>query len=278
LKALFDKVSCKVSKITTKTYSTSFSLGIYCLNSRFHEQIYNIYGFVRFADEIVDSFHDFDKETLLKEFREDTYKAIERKISVNPVLNAFQKVVHEQHIEMELIDSFLNSMERDLNVNTHDFQSYDQYIYGSAEVVGLMCLRVFTERNEDNYQFLKPFARRLGAAFQKVNFLRDIQNDYNILDRIYFPGVNLDNFSPNDKKQIEADIELDFEVALEGIKQLPTGSKFGVYVAYIYYRSLFNKIRNVPPNQILNERVRIPNYEKLYLLMASYFRHAFRLI
>jgi 15-cis-phytoene synthase len=278
LKALFDKVSCKVSKITTKTYSTSFSLGIYCLNSRFHEQIYNIYGFVRFADEIVDSFHDFDKETLLKEFREDTYKAIERKISVNPVLNAFQKVVHEQHIEMELIDSFLNSMERDLNVNTHDSQSYDQYIYGSAEVVGLMCLRVFTERNEDNYQFLKPFARRLGAAFQKVNFLRDIQNDYNILDRIYFPGVNLDNFSPNDKKQIEADIELDFEVALEGIKQLPTGSKFGVYVAYIYYRSLFNKIRNVPPNQILNERVRIPNYEKLYLLMASYFRHAFRLI
>jgi len=278
LKALFDNVSCKVSKITTKTYSTSFSLGIYCLNSRFHEQIYNIYGFVRFADEIVDSFHDFDKETLLKEFREDTYKAIERKISVNPVLNAFQKVVHEQHIEMELIDSFLNSMERDLNVNTHDSQSYDQYIYGSAEVVGLMCLRVFTERNEDNYQFLKPFARRLGAAFQKVNFLRDIQNDYKILDRIYFPGVNLDNFSPNDKIQIEADIEADFEEALKGIKQLPTGSRFGVYVAYIYYRSLFNKIRNVPPNQILNERVRIPNYEKLYLLLASYFRHAFRLI
>jgi len=278
LKALFDNVSCKVSKITTKTYSTSFSLGIYCLNSRFHEQIYNIYGFVRFADEIVDSFHDFDKETLLKEFREDTYKAIERKISVNPVLNAFQKVVHEQHIEMELIDSFLNSMERDLNVNTHDSQSYDQYIYGSAEVVGLMCLRVFTERNEDNYQFLKPFARRLGAAFQKVNFLRDIQNDYKILDRIYFPGVNLDNFSPNDKIQIEADIEADFEEALKGIKQLPTGSRFGVYVAYIYYYSLFNKIRNVPPNQILNERVRIPNYEKLYLLLASYFRHAFRLI
>ena len=278
MKALFDNVSCKVSKITTKTYSTSFSLGIYCLNSRFHEQIYNIYGFVRFADEIVDSFHDFDKETLLKEFREDTYKAIERKISVNPVLNAFQKVVHEQHIEMELIDSFLNSMERDLNVNTHDSQSYDQYIYGSAEVVGLMCLRVFTERNEDNYQFLKPFARRLGAAFQKVNFLRDIQNDYKILDRIYFPGVNLDNFSPNDKIQIEADIEADFEEALKGIKQLPTGSRFGVYVAYIYYRSLFNKIRNVPPNQILNERVRIPNYEKLYLLLASYFRHAFRLI
>ena len=233
---------------------------------------------MRFADEIVDSFHDFDKETLLKEFREDTYKAIERKISVNPVLNAFQKVVHEQHIEMELIDSFLNSMERDLNVNTHDSQSYDQYIYGSAEVVGLMCLRVFTERNEDNYQFLKPFARRLGAAFQKVNFLRDIQNDYKILDRIYFPGVNLDNFSPNDKIQIEADIEADFEEALKGIKQLPTGSRFGVYVAYIYYRSLFNKIRNVPPNQILNERVRIPNYEKLYLLLASYFRHAFRLI
>ena len=278
MKALFDNVSCKVSKITTKTYSTSFSLGIYCLNSRFHEQIYNIYGFVRFADEIVDSFHDFDKETLLKEFREDTYKAIERKISVNPVLNAFQKVVHEQHIEMELIDSFLNSMERDLNVNTHDSQSYDQYIYGSAEVVGLMCLRVFTERNEDNYQFLKPFARRLGAAFQKVNFLRDIQNDYKILDRIYFPGVNLDNFSPNDKIQIEADIEADFEEALKGIKQLPTGSRFGVYVAYIYYHSLFNKIRNVPPNQILNERVRIPNYEKLYLLLASYFRHAFRLI
>jgi len=278
LKALFDKISSRVSVLTTKTYSTSFSLGIYCLHSRFHEHIYNIYGFVRFADEIVDSFHGYDRALLLKEFREDTYKAIERKISLNPVLNSFQKVVHEQRIEMELVDSFLNSMECDLDTSRHDDLSYGQYIYGSAEVVGLMCLRVFASGNEGVYQKLKPYARKLGAAFQKVNFLRDVKADYTVLERIYFPGVNLDNFSVSDKKQIEQDIENDFDEALKGIKQLPAGSRFGVYVAYIYYKSLFNKIKNIPPNQILSQRVRIPNYEKFYLLMSSYFRHTFRMI
>ncbi|MES2679444.1 MAG: phytoene/squalene synthase family protein [Bacteroidota bacterium] len=267
-----------MSVLTTKTYSTSFSLGIYCLHSKFHEHIYNIYGFVRFADEIVDSFHGYDRALLLQEFREETYKAIDRKISLNPVLNSFQKVVHEQHIEMELVNSFLNSMECDLDTNRHDNSSYDQYIYGSAEVVGLMCLRVFAAGNEDNYQKLKPFARKLGAAFQKVNFLRDVKSDYTVLERIYFPGVNLDNFSATEKKQIEQDIENDFNEALKGIKQLPAGSRFGVYVAYIYYRSLFKKIKNIPPNQILSQRIRIPNYEKIFLLMSSYFRHTFRLI
>lgn len=278
MKALFDKVSCRVSVITTKTYSTSFSLGIYCLDWKFHEHIYNIYGFVRFADEIVDSFHGYDKALLLEEFKADTYKAIERKISVNPILNSFQKVVHAYNIEMDLIDWFLKSMEMDLNVRSHNTESYDQYIHGSAEVVGLMCLRVFTENNENKYQALKPAAMKLGSAFQKVNFLRDLQNDYNTLERVYFPGVDMDQFSASDKRKIESEIEEDFAEALRGIKQLPAGSRFGVYVAYIYYKRLFDKIKSIPPSKILNERIRVSNSEKLQLLVTSYVRHAFKLI
>ena len=278
MKALFDKVSCRVSVITTKTYSTSFSLGIYCLDRKFHEHIYNIYGFVRFADEIVDSFHGYDKAQLLQEFKEDTYKAIERKISINPILNSFQKVVHAYKIDMELIDWFLKSMETDLSVNSHNSKSYDDYIYGSAEVVGLMCLRVFTENNESQYQALKPAAMRLGSAFQKVNFLRDLQSDYKTLERTYFPGVDMDQFSIQDKIKIEAEIEEDFVAALAGIKSLPTGSRFGVYVAYIYYKRLFDKIKSTPATEILSERIRVSNPEKVKLLVTSYVRHAFKLI
>jgi len=278
MKALFDKVSCRVSVITTKTYSTSFSLGIYCLDRKFHEHFYNIYGFVRFADEIVDSFHGYDKAQLLQEFKEDTYKAIERKISINPILNSFQKVVHAYKIDMELIDWFLKSMETDLSVNSHNSKSYDDYIYGSAEVVGLMCLRVFTENNESQYQALKPAAMRLGSAFQKVNFLRDLQSDYKTLERTYFPGVDMDQFSIQDKIKIEAEIEEDFVAALAGIKSLPTGSRFGVYVAYIYYKRLFDKIKSTPATEILSERIRVSNPEKVKLLVTSYVRHAFKLI
>jgi phytoene synthase len=278
VKELFDKVSAKVSVITTKTYSTSFSLGIYCLDKKFHKPIYNIYGFVRFADEIVDSFHGYNKAVLLQEFKDDTYKAIERGISLNPILNSFQEVVHKYNIERELIDGFLKSMETDLEKSQHSSESYNQYIYGSAEVVGLMCLRVFTENNHEQYNYLKPFAMKLGAAFQKVNFLRDLQSDYKTLERVYFPDVNLDEFSNGAKQKIEDEIENDFDEALVGIKQLPHGTRFGVYVAYIYYRRLFNKIKNIEPSQILKERIRVSNPEKIQLLVTSYFRHACKMI
>lgn len=278
MKALFDKVSHKVSVITTKTYSTSFSLGINCLGKKYHEPIYNIYGFVRFADEIVDSFHGYDKEALLAEFKEDMYKAIERKISLNPILNSFQKVVHEYSIEKELIDQFLKSMEADLNTFSHSSQSYEQYIYGSAEVVGLMCLRVFSENDTKKYEALKPFAMKLGAAFQKVNFLRDIQSDFAVLARSYFPGINPDAIAETEKKKIENEIDADFEEALAGIKKLPASSRFGVYVAYVYYKSLFNKIKGTPPGKLLNQRIRVPNHEKLFLLMGCYVKNKCRLI
>ena len=275
MKNLFDRVSAQTSKHTTKTYSTSFSLGIYCLNKKLHRAIYNIYGFVRFADEIVDTFHDYDKETLLKEFREDTYKAIDRKISLNPILNSFQEVVNKYKIDVELIDCFLNSMEMDLKQNSHSDESYEQYILGSAEVVGLMCLRVFTNGNEEHYQDLKPSAMKLGAAFQKVNFLRDIKNDMDYLGRIYFPKVNLKCLTEVEKREIELEIEKDFNGALIGINQLPSSSKYGVYVAYVYYKSLFNKIKSTPSNKIMVERIRVPNYKKISLLFSSYFRLSF---
>jgi phytoene synthase len=277
MKQLFDQISSEISKKTTRAYSTSFSLGIYCLNERLHEPIYNIYGFVRFADEIVDSFLDYDRELLMAEFRSETVKALERKISLNPVLNSFQATVHKYNIEWELIDTFLKSMEMDLDQSRHSEDSYKEYIVGSAEVVGLMCLRVFTENNDAMYQELKPAAMRLGAAFQKVNFLRDMKSDYHVLGRIYFPGVNMSHFNAEVKAQVEADIEADFVAALEGIRKLPTSSRFGVYVAYVYYRQLFNKIRTISPVQIMSERIRIPNHRKLGLLATSYFRHSMRM-
>jgi 15-cis-phytoene synthase len=278
MKQLFDKISLATSKMVTKNYSTSFSLGINCLHKKFHHAIYSIYGFVRFADEIVDSFHGFDKKELLQEFKEETYKAIYRKISLNPILNSFQAVVHEYQIEHELIDTFLRSMEMDLEQQSHSVESYKEYILGSAEVVGLMCLRVFTERNEDLYQQLKPASMSLGSAFQKVNFLRDLQADYKILGRVYFPTVDLNRFSEVEKNSIQQDIQADFDNALKGIQQLPLSSRFGVYVAYVYYKSLFAKIKSLPSSRIMQERIRIPNYQKISLLASSYLKHSFGIL
>lgn len=278
MKQLFDQVSQACSRHTTLTYSNSFSIGIYCLNRRLRAPIYAIYGFVRFADEIVDSFHGYDKKELLDEFSSETWKAIDRRISLNPILNSFQHVVHSYGIGRDLIECFLKSMETDLHATGHDRKSYDEYILGSAEVVGLMCLRVFTENNEALYQKLKPAAMKLGAAFQKVNFLRDVKADQEQLGRVYFPGVNFGSFSEHEKKQIEAEIHDDFQAALEGIKALPPDARFGIYVAYVYYKTLFNKIRGIPSAQILMERVRISHRKKIRLLMTSYLRHSFSLL
>jgi len=278
MKSIFDKVSMRTSKITTQTYSTSFSLGIYCLSKRQHAPIYNIYGFVRFADEIVDSFEGYDKATLISEFRRDTFLAIERGISLNPVLNSFQHVVNEYKIDHELIDCFLKSMEMDLDTNSHNRQSYEEYILGSAEVVGLMCLHVFTEGNKEMYLKLKPAAMKLGAAFQKVNFLRDMNADYLQLGRVYFPALRMTEFNELTKSRIEEEIENDFNDALTGLVKLPAGSRFGVYVAYIYYRTLFKKIKSIPSKDILNERIRVPNYQKFGLLFSSYFKFRLNLL
>ena len=272
MKELYDTLSRKVSKSTTRLYSTSFSMGIMMLSKEIHSPIYSIYGFVRLADEIVDSFHDFDKAKMLKEFREQTYQAIEEKISLNPILNSFQEVVNQYNIEQELIDTFLDSMEMDLHQNFHDNASYEQYILGSAEVVGLMCLRVFTNGNEEQYQHLKPSAMRLGAAFQKVNFLRDIQADFDVMGRTYFPGVNFENFNQNQKLAIEKDIRADFDAALVGIKQLPKSSRLGVYAAYRYYIALFKKITMLTPQRIMHERIRISNPRKLWLTCRCFLK------
>lgn len=273
MKQLFDKVSHQCSKATTKAYSTSFSLGIFFLNSMLRKPIYGIYGFVRFADEIVDSFEGYDRTALLEKFKRDTYEAIEERISLNPILNAFQHVVHDYNIELGLVDTFLQSMEMDLEKVNYTKEKYNQYILGSAEVVGLMCLHVFTEGNKGMYNCLKPYAMKLGAAFQKVNFLRDINSDYNTLGRVYFPNVNLDNFNHTDKAIIEKEIEQDFRESLIGIKQLPASSQKGVYLAYIYYRALFNKINSLPAQRIMQERIRISNGNKIRLMLHSLFRY-----
>lgn len=278
MKELFDLVSYETSKRTTKRYSTSFSLGIRFLNKTLHKPIYNIYGFVRFADEIVDTFHDFDKATLLKEFKEDTFKAIERGISLNPILNSFQETVNAYQIPHELITTFLRSMEMDLDRSDYSQEKYEEYILGSAEVVGLMCLMVFVEGNQQEYERLKPNAMKLGAAFQKINFLRDLQMDYQLLGRTYFPGIEMEQFTDSVKQKIEADIEKDFIEGYEGILQLPKKARFGTYMAYIYYYKLFNKIKDLPAHVILNERVRIPNNKKYQLFLSSYVRHSLNLV
>jgi 15-cis-phytoene synthase len=272
---LFEKSAFGCSKLVTELYSTSFSLGIKTLNKRFHDPIYGIYGFVRYADEIVDTFHDFDKKTLLDRFKHDTYQAIEEKISLNPILHSFQKVVHQFKIERELIDAFLYSMEMDLLEIEYDADKYNEYIYGSAEVVGLMCLRVFVEGDLVAFENLKTDARSLGAAFQKVNFLRDIKSDFQDRGRIYFPGVDFNNFSGDTKKAIEADIQKDFDNALRGILRLPSGAKSGVYLAYIYYLKLFTKIKNTDANRIQHERIRVPNAVKFTLLAKTLVKGRF---
>ena len=275
MKKLFDDLSERFSEITTKTYSTSFSLGIKMLDRKFHKHIYNIYGFVRFADEIVDSFQDYNRKELIEKFRMDTLSAIQQKISLNPILNSFQHTVYAYDIEWELIDSFLKSMEMDLEQQKYSEELYNQYIFGSAEVVGLMCLRVFSEKNQDLYDELKPYAQRLGAAFQKVNFLRDINADYKILGRTYFPGVDFEHFSDINKEQIEKDIENDFKEALVGIKKLPIGSRRGVYLAYYYYKKLHKKIKNTGHKDIATTRIRIPDMDKFGLMFKSLLRHQF---
>ncbi|WP_285008554.1 phytoene/squalene synthase family protein [Pedobacter faecalis] len=273
MKALYDKLSAECSKLTTRRYSTSFSLGIYFLNRHLRAPIYGIYGFVRLADEIVDSFHDYDKAYLLNKFRQDCYEAIDMGISLNPVLHAFQEVVNNYGIERELIDLFLQSMEMDLSKQDYNSEKYDQYILGSAQVVGLMCLRVFTEGNDAQYQALKEPAMKLGSAFQKVNFLRDVQADYYTLSRNYFPEVNLSRFSNDEKKLIEADIEGEFKEALAGIKKLPAGARRGVYLAYIYYKELFNKIKRCTAEKVMSERIRISNRQKFGLMCDSMIRY-----
>lgn len=273
MKTIFDQVSAKCSKITTKAYSTSFSLGIMFLDHKFHKPIYNIYGFVRFADEIVDTFHDYDKMYLISKFRKDTVEALEHKISLNPILNSFQEAVHTYDIEWELIDAFLKSMEMDLEQKDHDTVSYNQYIYGSAEVVGLMCLRVFTEGDKALYEQLKPYAMKLGAAFQKVNFLRDLQADFEGMGRTYFPTVNFERFSAHEKAIVQKEIEEDFSEALVGIKMLPLSSRRGVYLAYYYYKKLFSRIKSTPAEEIVTARIRIPNFEKMILMCQSFVRY-----
>lgn len=278
MKQLFDNVSIKTSKMVTNSYSTSFSLGIKFLHKQFQDPIYSIYGFVRFADEIVDSFHDFNKKELLDEFKLETYRAIERGISLNPVLNSFQKVVNDYKIDIKLIETFLKSMEMDLEKKEYTEEAYKDYILGSAEVVGLMCLRVFVKGNQKMYEDLTPYAMALGSAFQKINFLRDLHADYLGMGRVYFPNVELKELDPQTKAALEDDIEIDFNKGLEGIKLLPKDSRFGVYVAYIYYRKLFNKIKSLHPERILEERIRIPNSQKMALFASSYVRHSLNLL
>jgi phytoene synthase len=278
MKELFDSVSIRCSRLTTKAYSTSFSLGIFCLEKELRDPIYAIYGFVRFADEIVDTFHQFDKESLLKRFREDTYKSIDEKISLNPILNSFQATVHQYNIERSLIHQFLHSMEMDLLQKSYSANTFREYILGSAEVVGLMCLRVFSKGNANMYEQLRPFAMSLGAAFQKINFLRDLKADYLDMGRSYFPEIAMHQFDEASKKEIEKSIAGDFAHAFIGIRNLPRGSRLGVYVAYVYYLALFKKIKNTPSEMVLEQRIRIRNRHKATLLAYSFVKHQLNLI
>ena len=275
---LYHKISVDASKNVTQLYSTSFSLGIKLLDKNIHDAIFSIYGFVRLADEIVDTFHDYPKSEMLQEFKEETYKALDRKISVNPILHAFQMVVNKYSIDRDLIDKFLLSMEQDLNDIQYSSVGYKEYIVGSAEVVGLMCLKVFVNGDNDLYFKLEEPARKLGAAFQKINFLRDVKADYQELGRTYFPGVDLEKFTPDEKLKIEEDIQDDFECALEGIIKLPSSSRLGVYVAYRYYFSLFKKIKKVSSDRLMEERIRVPNTKKLLITFESMFQNQFNWI
>lgn len=270
---LYRTTCLKCSKLITQNYSTSFTLGIKTLARKFHLPIYGIYGFVRYADEIVDTFHGYDKASLLNRFREDTYEAIKSGISLNPVLHAFQDVVNRYGIEHELIAAFLFSMEMDLDERKYTDASYNEYIYGSAEVVGLMCLRVFCEGDREMYDRLKAPARSLGRAFQKVNFLRDMKSDFVERGRVYFPEVDFSGFNNDDKERIEADIQQDFDDAYQGILKLPAGARQGVHLAYVYYLKLFLKIRRASAARILEERIRIPDPKKIALLLQSYFQY-----
>ena len=279
MKELFDQISEECSKNVTKSYSTSFSLATKMLSSSIRQDIYNIYGFVRFADEIVDSFHNYNKEELFKRFVADLDHALEEKISLNPILNSFQRTVHKYGIQKELINAFLKSMRLDLQKkNYKSLKEYKDYIYGSADVVGLMCLNVFVSGNNKEYKKLKPFAMALGSAFQKVNFLRDLNDDYQKLDRVYFPGLDYSSFDENAKNKIMIDIENDFSEALKGIYMLPNNSKFGVYAAYKYYKRLLIKLKRSSYLKIKKERIRVPNYQKVDVLARSYVRYRLNIL
>lgn len=277
-KSLYTEICIECSSLITRRYSTSFSMGIRAFDKNFRAPIYSIYGFVRFADEIVDTFHDQDKKYLLDKFRSDTYEAIERKISLNPVLEAFQNVVNEYNIGVDLIDAFLDSMEMDLYDIDYDEALLKKYIYGSAEVVGLMCLKVFCEGDQKEYDRLIHPACALGSAFQKVNFLRDMKSDYDFRGRTYFPDVDFLTFSSTEKVAIEQDIQKEFDVAYNGIKELPSGARLGVYTAYKYYRALFNKIKISDVAGIKDNRIRIPNSRKLILLGSSALKNRLNLL
>lgn len=279
MKNLFDQVSFQCSKLVTKSYSTSFSLAVKMLAPSIREDIYNIYGFVRFADEIVDSFHGYDKEYLINDFEKEYYKAQNMGISLNPILNAFLYTVNKNNITDDLIQSFLKSMKMDLiKSDYHNKEEYDEYIYGSADVVGLMCLKVFVKGDQTKYENLKEEAMRLGSAFQKVNFLRDLKEDNLVLNRNYFPGVDLKSFDENSKAIIIKEIEEDFRVALQGIKKLPLEAKFGVYTAYVYYKKLLKKLENTPCSDIRNSRIRISNYTKGILFANSFVTYKLKLV
>ena len=279
MKELFDKISEECTKNVTKSYSTSFSLATKMLSSNIRQDIYNIYGFVRFADEIVDTFHSYNKKELFKRFVDDLNHSLKQKISLNPILNSFQNTVHKYNIDRDLINSFLKSMEQDLKKKKYEsLQEYKEYIYGSADVVGLMCLKVFVSGRNDDYKKLKPYAMSLGSAFQKVNFLRDINDDYKKLNRVYFPGVDYGTFNDDVKNNIMIDIEKDFAKALKGIYMLPNNSKFGVYAAYKYYKRLLRKLERASYLQIKSERVRVPNYQKVDVLARSYVRYRLNIL
>jgi 15-cis-phytoene synthase len=275
---LYKRVTYQCSKLVTNRYSTSFSLGVRMFGPEIRPAIYGIYGFVRFADEIVDTFHGYEKASMLAKFRSDTFDAIDHKISLNPILNAFQDVVNTYNIDKELIESFLYSMSMDLRHEKFSPESYRLYIYGSAEVVGLMCLKVFCKNNPQLFNELKESACSLGSAFQKVNFLRDMKSDYEERGRTYFPGIDYDNFSKADKVRIEQEISADFELAFQGVLKLPKQARLGVYLAYIYYQALFKKIKQVPVFQIKIKRIRVTNEQKFALLIQSYLRNQMNIL
>jgi len=277
-RSIYDAVCIETSRNTTRSFSTSFSLGVRMLDKRFRDPIHAIYGFVRFADEIVDTFHDAPQRELLERFRSDAERAIDQGISLNPILHSFQFVVRGSGIERSLMDTFLDSMEMDLSRTRHDQGSFQQYILGSAEVVGLMCLRVFCEGDKALFEHLKPHAMSLGAAFQKVNFLRDLRQDNNDLGRTYFPGTDLNALTAEQKQRIEDDIRADFEHAVIGIRQLPKGARVGVHLAYLYYLRLFKNIRSTPVSELLTRRIQVRNRSKLRLLVGAMVQHKLDLV
>lgn len=279
MKSIFDEVSRQCSKAVTSNYSTSFSLASKMLGPSIRQDIHNIYGFVRFADEIVDTFHDYDKRSLLDRFEDDLALAIKEKISLNPILNSFQETVNKYNITPDMYGAFIHSMRLDLDKSVYlTDEEYKNYIYGSADVVGLMSLKVFVKGDQQKYDDLKADAMRLGSAFQKVNFLRDLKADLDILERSYFPNTDLHDLKEEDKARLIQEIKADFDAGLAGIQRLPVEAKLGVYTAYVYYRRLLTRLERTPSAEIRNTRIRVPNYEKIGLLAKGYVSYRLNLI